>query len=71
LHYKLFEMQILLLFVLGQVQGFFASMDPAYLDFVKIIAGCVGWIGGLILYMWWKEKNKVQEPAMVRIAQNN
>ena len=63
-------MQVHLLSIIAQLQGFFTSLDPAYLDFAKIVVGCVGWIGGLVLFMWWKEKNKKQEPAMLNINQD-
>lgn len=41
-----------------QVQQFFTAMDPAYLDLIKIFTGCIGWIGGLTLFVWWKERHK-------------
>ncbi len=37
---------------------YFSAIDPAYLDFVKIFAGTIGWIGGLTLFMWIREKQK-------------
>jgi hypothetical protein len=41
----------------------FASMmghltNPAYMDIIKIFAGSILWIGGLTLFMWWRERNK-------------
>ena len=36
----------------------FQDMNPAYLELVKIFVGSIGWIGGLTLFMWWREKNK-------------
>jgi hypothetical protein len=38
--------------------NFFVNMDPGYLDLVKIFAGCTGWIGGLTMYMWLRERKK-------------
>ena len=35
-----------------------SAIDPAYIDILKIFAGSVGWIGGLTLFMWIREKQK-------------
>jgi len=37
---------------------FFTHIDSAYLEFLKIITGSLGWVGGLTLFMWMKERNK-------------
>jgi hypothetical protein len=37
------------------------EINPAYLDLAKIIVGSVGWIGGLTLFMWFREKRKMIE----------
>ena len=36
----------------------FATIDPVYMDIIKIFAGSIGWIGGLTLFMLWKDKHK-------------
>ena len=36
----------------------FSAIDPAYLDILKIFAGSIGWIGGLTLFVWIREKQK-------------
>ena len=36
----------------------FAGMNPAYADLVKIFVGTFGWIGGLTLFMWLRDKHK-------------
>ena len=41
-------------------------MDPAYMDIVKIFAGSIGWIGGLTLYMWVREKKKEAARSLAR-----
>jgi len=41
------------------VQNLFSSMDPAYMDVLKIFAGSIGWIGSLTLFMWYREKRKL------------
>jgi hypothetical protein len=41
-----------------QVLHFFSSMDPAYMDILKIFAGSIGWVGGLTIYMWLREKRR-------------
>jgi C4-dicarboxylate transporter len=40
------------------IQHFFAGMDPAYADLVKLLVGTTSWIGGLTLFMWVREKKK-------------
>jgi hypothetical protein len=40
----------------------FFTIDPAYMDFFKIFAGSIGWIGGLTLFMWVREKQKNSLP---------
>ncbi|MBS1666918.1 MAG: hypothetical protein JST58_06020 [Bacteroidetes bacterium] len=57
--------------VIAQLQFYFATVDPAYLEFFKIFAGCTSWIGGLILYMWWKEKNKPHETSLLALSNNH
>jgi hypothetical protein len=49
---------ILLIEFLSSVKYLTANLDPAYLDIIKIFAGSTGWIGGLTLFMWFKEKRK-------------
>ena len=49
-----------------KVFNLFVNMDPAYLDLVKIFAGCIGWIGGLSLFMWVRERKKEAERALAR-----
>ena len=41
-----------------QAEHFFTSMDPAYIDILKIFAGSIGWVGGLTIYMWLREKRR-------------
>ena len=48
-----------------QVRDFFLTMDPAYLNLVKIFAGCFGWIGGLFLFIWTREKRKIHQLALL------
>lgn len=40
------------------IRDFYYTIDPAYMDIVKILAGSIGWIGGLTLFMWIREKKK-------------
>ncbi len=40
------------------IRDFYFTIDPAYMDIVKIFAGSIGWVGGLTLYMWIREKKK-------------
>jgi hypothetical protein len=40
------------------IRDFYFTIDPAYMDIVKIFAGSIGWVGGLALYMWIREKKK-------------
>ena len=56
-------------FFFMQVQHFFSSMDPAYMDILKIFAGSIGWIGGLTIYMWLKEKRR--NPSFQTIESNS
>ncbi|HTS43106.1 MAG TPA: hypothetical protein VMH01_01815 [Puia sp.] len=51
--------------IFGQIQHFIASIDPAYMDLFKIFAGTIGWIGSLVLFMWWKEKRKNSSPEKI------
>jgi hypothetical protein len=51
-------------FILTQIQQYISSIDPAYMDIIKIFAGSIGWIGILTLYMWLRERRKV---AVVKI----
>jgi hypothetical protein len=44
--------------LLVKIQDFFTHLDGPYIDLFKILAGCIGWIGGLTLFMWWKEKKQ-------------
>jgi len=52
--------------LLSYIVEFFSHMDGAYLDIVKIFAGSISWIGGLALFMWWKDmrKNKLVPAAL-------
>jgi|GEM_PF-5746350 hypothetical protein len=34
------------------------SADPAYLDVVKMVVGITGWVGGLTLYMWIRDRRR-------------
>ncbi|HTQ66266.1 MAG TPA: hypothetical protein VMI12_15820 [Puia sp.] len=52
-----------------QIQHYFAMMDQSYLDILKIFIGSIGWIGGLTLYMWRREKKK--NPAFSLIQSQN
>ncbi len=49
---------VLLIEFLSSARYLITNMDPAYVDLMKIFAGSVGWIGGLTLFMWFKEKRK-------------
>lgn len=31
--------------------------NPAYLDILKVVVGSITWIGGLVGYVYWREKN--------------
>jgi len=33
------------------------ASNPAYMDLIKVLVGSVTWIGGLLGYMYWREKN--------------
>ena len=44
--------------IASYIFNFFSNMDGAYMDIFKIFAGSIGWIGGLALFMWIKDKNK-------------
>jgi hypothetical protein len=44
----------------------FMNIDPAYLDLVKIFAGSIGWIGGLTMFMWIRERRREAERALVK-----
>jgi hypothetical protein len=48
----------LFVFLFMQVVQFFSTLDPAFWEVLKIFAGSIGWIGGLVLFMWWKEKRR-------------
>ena len=50
---------VFLLEFLSSAKYLITSLDPAYLDIIKIFAGSIGWIGGLTTFMWYKEKRKV------------
>lgn len=49
---------VLLTPMLSQLQHFFSNIPPGYLDIIKIFAGSIGWVGGLTLFMWMREKRK-------------
>ena len=49
-----------------QLRQLITGMDPAYLDIVKIFAGSIGWIGGLTLFMWIREKKKLAVAGIVK-----
>jgi hypothetical protein len=57
---------VYLVYFFVKVLSFFVNMDPAYLDLVKIFAGSIGWIGGLTMFMWIREKKKEAERALAR-----
>ncbi len=41
-----------------------SHMNPVYLDLIKMFAGCIGWIGGLTLFMYMREKKKAATVAI-------
>jgi len=49
-----------------QIRDLVLNMDPAYMDLFKIFAGSIGWIGGLTLYMWIREKRKQAKLVYLR-----
>ncbi len=51
-----------------QVARFFSTMDSGYLDILKILAGSIGWVGGLTMIMYFREKRK--NPSFHLIEKN-
>jgi len=39
-------------------QRFFSDMSPGVADLLRIFIGTTGWIGGLALFMWLRDKRK-------------
>ena len=64
-------MYIFLVSVFAQLSSLISNLDPAYFDILKIFAGCIGWIGGLTLFVWWKEKKKKCMPLPLIIDSHN
>ena len=50
----------------AKVLNLFINMDPAYMDLIKIFAGSIGWVGGLTLFMWFRERKRETERALAR-----
>jgi hypothetical protein len=48
--------QFIIIAVISFIKTLPAS-SPAYMDILKLIVGSFMWIGGLVGYMWWREKN--------------
>jgi hypothetical protein len=46
-------------FLISTLISFINSLpadNPAYLDILKLVVGSIGWIGGLGIYMYWRER---------------
>jgi len=53
-------MEQLFILTLVSVVSFVKTLpasNPAYLDLIKVLVGSVTWIGGLLGYMYWRERN--------------
>jgi hypothetical protein len=47
-----------LAFLFANTLRFFSDMNPACADILRIFVGTTGWIGGLALFMWLRDKKK-------------
>ncbi len=47
----------LLLTILDSSQHLYSGLNPAFVEILKIVTVSVGWIGGLTLFLLWKEKH--------------
>jgi NADH:ubiquinone oxidoreductase subunit 6 (subunit J) len=62
---------IMLITFFARIQTFIYSIDPSFLDIVKIFAGSIGWIGGLTLFMWRREKQKNPSFQLIERSKTN
>jgi hypothetical protein len=52
------------IYFLARMIGFFQGNFLVFaFEAVKILAVSVGWIGGLTLFVWWKEKHRFSKSA--------
>jgi len=47
--------QFLIFCLISSIKSLPAN-SPAYLDILKVLVGSTAWIGGLVGYMYWREK---------------
>jgi hypothetical protein len=53
-------MEQLFIYSLISVVSFVKTLpanNPAYMDLVKVVVGSISWIGGLLGYLYYREKN--------------
>jgi len=45
--------------ILSQLENLLNSIAGSpYIDMIKMFVGCTAWIGGLVLFIRWKDKRK-------------
>jgi hypothetical protein len=49
--------------LLTSVKTLMSDISPTTVTILQILAGSIGWIGGLTLFVWWKEKKKLAQVA--------
>jgi len=54
----------------GQIHDFFSGLDPAFLDLAKMLLGSMAWIGGFVVFVRLKEKNRKIRVSVIRLEKN-
>jgi len=59
-----YQLIILVQSILLQIQ-ILAELNPVLTEVVKMLSVSIGWIGGLVIFMWWREKNRKHAPVYI------